>query len=285
MYIMRRIETCALAIESLGPVNGMQAILSFARKAPGIRSVNIRNISQPVYIRFSESDWNVLAEVFFRFEYVPPSQEHEKRLDDYYKTLLDCGKTPVIVDCGANIGLTSVWYAKRFPHAKIFAVEPEKSNFEILEINARSWPNIIPVYSAISDDFDNVTVRDANSGAWGFQTIRDGSGSTPATTINFLISSVPHASPLIVKIDIEGFELELMKSNTEWISQTPLVVFEAHDWLMPWRGAGHRLFSALGKEPFDYLWRGENVFCFSHRLLAPQSNLRPLHDSIGNTAV
>ena len=35
----------------------------------------------------------------------------------------------VIVDAGANIGLTAIFYAKRFPNARVFAIEPERLTF------------------------------------------------------------------------------------------------------------------------------------------------------------
>ena len=37
-----------------------------------------------------------------------------------------------IIDGGANIGLTSVFFANRYPKAEIVAVEPEEGNFEML---------------------------------------------------------------------------------------------------------------------------------------------------------
>jgi hypothetical protein len=50
----------------------------------------------------------------------------------------------VILDAGANIGLTSVYFAKKYPHARIVAIEPEASNFDVLTRNVRPYPSIIP---------------------------------------------------------------------------------------------------------------------------------------------
>jgi hypothetical protein len=69
---------------------------------------------------------------------------------------------------------------------------------------------------------------------------------------------------LIVKVDIEGYETSLFRSNTAWAAQTPLVVFEMHDWLFHWRGTGDAIFRRLTQRPRDYLVRGENIFSFAH---------------------
>lgn len=45
-----------------------------------------------------------------------------------------------IIDAGANIGLTSVYLANRFPNARILALEVDQQNFELLAENARPYP-------------------------------------------------------------------------------------------------------------------------------------------------
>src|SRR5262245_62031962 len=47
----------------------------------------------------------------------------------------------VIVDCGAHIGCTTVYFANRFPGATIYALEPEESNFELLKRNVAPYRN------------------------------------------------------------------------------------------------------------------------------------------------
>jgi hypothetical protein len=71
---------------------------------------------------------------------------------------------------------------------------------------------------------------------------------------------------MIAKIDIEGGEINLFRSNFEWVNNTPLIIFEPHDWMMPWQGSSCAIYSALVRTPRDYLGGGENVFAFSHSL-------------------
>src|SRR5213593_2407715 len=42
-----------------------------------------------------------------------------------------------ILDCGANVGIFSVWAARRCPHARIVALEPFPATFAGLDTNIR----------------------------------------------------------------------------------------------------------------------------------------------------
>ena len=56
-------------------------------------------------------------------------------LDQYYKSLISKGVTPLIVDLGANIGMSALYFACRYPKAKIYAIEPNNANFSMLKMN------------------------------------------------------------------------------------------------------------------------------------------------------
>ncbi len=66
--------------------------------------------------------------------------------------------------------------------------------------------------------------------SWVWETRESGSGEGRTATVGNLLYREPDSAPLIIKIDIEGSEIELFRSNVEWIEQTPLIVFELLDW-------------------------------------------------------
>ncbi len=82
-------------------------------------------------------------------------------VSDFYEDVLNRSEVPVIVDCGANIGISSVWYAQRYPRARIIAVEPEPENFRILSMNAANYPNIVAVQGGVSDRQTRVSLTNA----------------------------------------------------------------------------------------------------------------------------
>ena len=61
--------------------------------------------------------------------------------------------TPVstIVDCGANIGITTLYFHARFPNARIIAVEPSPAVFGRLVRMTKNIDNVTPVHAAIGE--------------------------------------------------------------------------------------------------------------------------------------
>jgi FkbM family methyltransferase len=55
------------------------------------------------------------------------------------KTYAFSSKTdaPFIIDCGANIGMSILYFKRRYPHAQIIGFEPNPQTFQVLEQNIR----------------------------------------------------------------------------------------------------------------------------------------------------
>ncbi len=105
-------------------------------------------------MRLNTSDFPTFDQVFIQQEY------------DF-----DISRAPkVIVDAGANIGLASIYFANKYPDAKIIAIEPEQSNFKLLEMNVSPYPNVIPVQAALWNKNEDINLIDPGLGKWGFMT-------------------------------------------------------------------------------------------------------------------
>jgi len=75
--------------------------------------------------------------------------------------------------------------------------------------------------------------------------------------------------PFIFKIDIEGGESELFKERTTWMQRFPLIIIELHDWLFPGTSNSRNFLREVSNMNVDFVFRGENVFCFNNDLLSP----------------
>jgi FkbM family methyltransferase len=232
-----------------------------------VMPVVLNGLANPVLLRPGTTDWRVLHQIFADQEYDPASPAHDAALTRRYDEALGRSEVPVIIDCGANIGLASIWYAQRYPHARIIAVEPEPENFRILALNAANYANITPVQGGISDRKTRVSLANVGDAPWAWETKESAETGEIATfTVPDLLAGVADARLLIVKIDIEGFEVELFRSNREWPRRVPLIVFESHDRLFAWRGTFHAIVAALIDQKRDYIQKGENTFAFLHDL-------------------
>jgi hypothetical protein len=114
---------------------------------------------------------------------------------------------------------------------------------------------------AVWDQAARLAITNPDAGAGAFRVAETG-GELRAYTISEILACEPTGALLIAKIDIEGGEDELFRSNLDWARQAALIVVETHDWLLPGAGSSQNLRRCIANLPIDLLFRGENLFCF-----------------------
>lgn len=188
-------------------------------KKPLPAMAHFASFSSPFYIRLNTSDIKVF--------------QHVVQEDEYYVTLRQHPK--IIIDAGANIGLTSIVFANRYPQARIFAIEPEQSNFALLCKNAAPYTNIVPIQAALWNLNTDITLVDPGLDKWGFQVSNCCDTSTSrreyikAITLDSLLANQHIETIDILKIDIEGAEKEVFDSSESWIGKVNIIIVELHD--------------------------------------------------------
>lgn len=182
-----------------------------------------------------------------------------------YDAILAAGKDPLIIDCGANIGLSTRYFAEEFPDAKLVAIEPDEGNCQMIARNCEHLPNVEVKRAAIGSTPGFVEIADTSAEANAFQTVRkDTTTDIKLVTINDIIAEYADAVPLLAKIDIEGFEKELFSANTDWIDRFPLLIIETHDWMMPKEANSQNFLKAISQRDRDFVFKGENVFSIAN---------------------
>ena len=73
-----------------------------------------------------------------------------------------------IVDAGAYTGFSAIYFAEKYPAAKVLALEPDPSNFALLVRNARPYSNIVPLQQALWSRDGSLELQDPGTGHWGF---------------------------------------------------------------------------------------------------------------------
>lgn len=224
--------------------------LSGAIKLNKTRRLAVPGLAHPLHLRPSTTDVATFHQIFTLAEYdidLPFIPKH-------------------IIDAGANIGLASVFFSNKYPSSQILSIEPESSNFKLLEENTRKYPNIIPINKALSNTGGLLDVHDAGVGNWGYYTSRRSSDENHddkirtivAVTIADIMDRYKIEILDLVKIDIEGHEKELFQSNFEsWIPKTKCIIIELHDRYV--EGCSTSIFNCIRKYNFSFSICGENV--------------------------
>jgi FkbM family methyltransferase len=190
-----------------------------------------------------------------------------------YREILACGRKPLVIVCGANTGLSAIFFVLLFPQAVVVALEPSDDNFEMLRRNVGLYESIVPIHAGIWDRKTYLKIVNATAEPFAYQTVECGPAepdALAALTIADLLERFPDGQPLLIKIDVEGSEQALFRSNTGWVEQTPVLIIELHDWLLPQKRTSAPFLSLVAKMRLDFLVRGENIFVLNWAALAEE---------------
>lgn len=139
----------------------------------------------------------------------------------------------VVLDVGANIGTTSAIFSQHVPEGQVYAFEPGPNAFAALEANiaANGLSNVKPINLAVCAKPG--TVRFVENSAYGHITA-DGSGSDVASgTIDDFVASRALKRVDLIKIDVEGFERDVLAGAAETIEKfAPVIYMEFNLWCL-----------------------------------------------------
>jgi FkbM family methyltransferase len=179
-----------------------------------------------------------------------------------YDEIIQSGKKPLIIDCGANIGLTSLYISMHFPLAKIVAIEPDKTNCDFANVNT-AGKNIDVLRAAVGGRSGKCNIIDSSVNSNSFKVEENifNTDQIDMLTIKDIINKYDNDhTPFIVKIDIEGFEKDLFKSSTDWVSLFQLLIIELHDWMLPKEANSANFLKVIARENRDFIFHNENIF-------------------------
>lgn len=177
----------------------------------------------------------------------------------------------VIVDAGAYTGLSAVYYAIKYPEAKIIAIEPNDSNFELLLRNTARFGQVSAIHAALWPNSGSLLLADPGDGEWGFRVIEEqrqpvneaSSANMKITYTGVPAVSVPELMSLhqldridLLKLDIEGSEKEIFSDSCLWLKHVRAICLELHDRFKP--GCSRVFFRTIDDFPVE-IWREETV--------------------------
>jgi FkbM family methyltransferase len=204
----------------------------------------IPHSSQEILLRLGTTDVAAFEHVF---------------IDDEYGFSL-ARQPSVIVDAGANVGMSAVYFALRYPAATVIAIEPDSTNFEVLSKNAKLFPRITPINAALWSHEGAVRLQDGGAGNWGMRVAESNLSSgvnIRSTTVRSLLEQLGIDKIDLLKIDVEGAECEIFEDASPWISCVGVICVELHDRFRP---GCSQIFEAATAE-FPIKWRRGELHC------------------------
>jgi FkbM family methyltransferase len=211
-----------------------------------VATIRIPSVRSSINLRRRTTDVGTFEQVFFT--------------DQYGSHLYSDLRPRFIVDCGANIGLSTLWFANRYPDATIVAVEPDPSNFALLRENVRSYSNIKPCAAAVWSASVPLRIAnpDAAKDAYRVERTSAKNGTTvDGMTMTDILDSFGLDTIDLLKLDIEGVESELFADGApDWLDRVKVLVIELHEWLIP--GSSHSFERAIEGRPMRRFRVGEH---------------------------
>ena len=166
-----------------------------------------------------------------------------------------------IVDGGANIGLSTIFFSLAWRDARIVAVEPEPGNYALLERNVRTLPNVHAIRAALWASSEALVVANPKAPENTYQ-VAPGSGrdELQGLTVPELCSREGWDRVGLLKLDIEGAELEVLGSSESWIDRVDALAVELHEEMKPGVTAAFRAATAgfdhrRSTGELDVVWR------------------------------
>lgn len=145
----------------------------------------------------------------------------------------------VLLDLGANIGSISIPIAKLRPDIKIIAVEASPRVFEYLDNNVKrnKCTNIYPINKALSTVDNQIVPFYSPTELFGKGSLSpvftDIPENVKTITLDKLVSEYKLPKVDFIKIDVEGFEFQVLSSGLQLLSGklSPKILFEFSGWM------------------------------------------------------
>jgi FkbM family methyltransferase len=168
-------------------------------------------------------------------------------MEEVYKTGLFESVLPknkensVVIDCGANVGITAYYFSSRF--GKVYSIEPTKEHFDVLQymLDYNEIKNVYPFQFALSmhdkkDEqifhYNNKTMHSLYGNLQGPNLVMTGTEAVELKRLDTFIKEQKIEHVDLLKVDVEGVEYEILcgDSFSNVADKIDTVVCEIHSY-------------------------------------------------------
>lgn len=226
---------------------------------PRVSPIRVQLHGKPIWLRPRTSDEYIYHQIF---------------RDEEYGNVGGITDVKFVLDCGANIGLASIYFLNRFPGSRVLAIEPDPDNASMCRRNLLPYgERAVVLEGGVWSHCGRLTVVPSEFGLGqkcGMQVRPFQHGDREEATVDaFDIPSLLAYGGAeqvdILKLDIERSELALFSSSPElWLPRVRNLVIELHD-----EECSRAFFSALERYDYRLSSRGDLTYCLDLRELPP----------------
>lgn len=141
-----------------------------------------------------------------------------------------CAADGVVYDVGANVGTTTLFFARCVPRGHVHSFEPSLQMREVLQRNiALNGITNVSVHAfGLSDRASKGSLQLAHAGNPGSAFFIDGGDGGDVVDVRTMDAGMAgHAPPTFVKIDVEGLELRVLRGGANTITaHRPALIVE-----------------------------------------------------------
>jgi FkbM family methyltransferase len=203
------LDRAAVAIVRGLPVGYFRVAKALAKLRPALRSYSINTHYGPLVCDLSE---RICVPLWRDGAYA-----HWKD-DEAVIARLPLSRGSLVVDIGANVGATVSMFASRVGH--VHAFEPAPRALRLLRAN--HWTNVT-IHPVALTNHDGTTFFE-ESASLDVSHISSSGIEVEARTLDSF-----GLQPDVIKIDVEGFEPQVLAGAVQTLRHSPIVMFEALD--------------------------------------------------------
>lgn len=179
-----------------------------------IREGKIKLFGQEFYYHYGLAFYHTYMEIFYNniYEFKANSSN------------------PTIIDCGANMGLSVLYFSKKYPNAEIIAFEPDEGVLPFLEKNIQSQKmNTVKLYKKAVWT-EETELKFYTDNGLGGRIEKEYENQTPKIIKSVRLRDfLDTQNPIdILKIDIEGAEYAVLQDCESMLSNVNHIFIEYH---------------------------------------------------------